>query len=93
MMLCKVLGSVYSTKKDKNFKGYKIMLVREITPQREFKGKPFLAIDATDSGKGDTVLVIKDGGSLQIITKSKDIPENAIIAGVVDEVSLEVGNE
>jgi len=69
------------------------MMVREITPEGNFKGKPFLAIDATDSGKGDTVLVIKDGGSLQIITKSKDIPENAIIAGVVDEVSIEVKNE
>ncbi len=90
MILCKVLGSVYSTKKNRDFKGYKIMLVREITPSGSFKGKPFLAIDATDSGKGDTVLVIKDGGSLQIITKSKDIPENAIIAGVVDQVNLEV---
>ncbi len=93
MILCKVIGSVYSTKKDKNFEGFKIMLVREITPEGNFKGKPFLAIDATDSGKGDTVIVIKDGGSLQIITKSKKIPENAIIAGVVDKVNLEVQYE
>ncbi len=90
MILCKVLGSIYSTKKNDNFKGYKIMLVREITPEGDFKGKPFLAIDATDSGKGDTVLVIKEGGSLQLITKSKKIPENAIIAGVVDRINLEV---
>ncbi len=90
MILCKVLGSVYSTKKNKNFEGYKIMLVREITPHGKLKGKPFLAIDATDSGRDDTVLVIKDGGSLQIITGSKKIPENAIIAGVVDRLNLEV---
>ncbi len=90
MILCKVKGSVYSTKKNKNLRGYKIMLVQEIKPNGEFKGKPFLAIDATASGKGDIVLVIKEGGSLQIITGSKEIPENAIIAGVVDSISIEV---
>ncbi len=90
MILCKVTGSVVSTKKDEHFQGYKIMSVTPIRPDGSFFGKPFLAIDATSSGKGDTVLVIKDGGSLQMITGSKKIPENAIIAGVVDNLEIAV---
>jgi microcompartment protein CcmK/EutM len=64
------------------------MTVREISPQGDFIGNPFLAIDATSAGKGDTVIVVKDGGALQIITKSKKIPENAIIAAVVDNLQI-----
>lgn len=86
MILCKVTGSVVSTKKDPNFQGYKLMSVTPVRPDGSFLGNPFLAIDATSSGKGDTVLVIKDGGSLQMITGSKKIPENAIIAAVVDNL-------
>jgi len=86
MILCKVTGSIVSTKKAPGFQGYKLMSVTPIRPDGSFLGKPFLAIDATSSGKGDTVLVIKDGGSLQMITGSKKIPENAIIAGIVDNL-------
>ena len=86
MILCKVTASIVSSKKDKNLEGYKIMSVTPIRPDGTVKGSPLLAIDATSSGKGDIVLVIKDGGSLQMITRSKKIPENAIIAAVVDNL-------
>lgn len=88
MILCKVTASVVSTKKNDHLKGYKLMIVREISPYGEFIGNPFLAIDATSAGKGDKVIVIKDGGSLQMITGSKKIPENAIIAAVVDNLQI-----
>ncbi len=88
MILCKVTGSIVSTKKDPGFQGYKLMSVTPIRPDGSIKGNSFLAIDATSSGKGDTVLVIKDGGSLQMITGSKKIPENAIIAAVVDNLEI-----
>lgn len=91
MILCNVTGSVVSTKKNEHLDGYKIMSVTPIRPDGSMKGPSFLAIDATDSGKGDTVLVIKDGGSLQMITGSKKIPENAIIAAVVDDLELNDG--
>ncbi len=88
MILCKVSGSIVSTRKNTNFYGYKIMSVRPIRPDGTPTGNSFLAIDVTSSGKGDTVLVIKDGGSLQMITGSKKIPENAIIAAVVDNLEI-----
>ncbi len=86
MILCKVTGSIVSTRKDPAFQGYKLMSVTPIRPDGSIKSSPFLAIDVTSSGKGDIVLVIKDGGSLQMITGSKKIPENAIIAAVVDNL-------
>ena len=96
MILCKVNGAIVSTRKDVNFQGYKIMSVCPIRPDGSPAGNSFLAIDVTSSGREDTVLVIKDGGSLQMITGSKRIPENAIIAAVVDNletVSPEASNE
>jgi len=86
MILGRVTASIVSTKKNPHFEGYKIQSVTPIRPDGSVAGKPMLAIDATDSGKGDIVLVIKEGGSLQMITGSKKIPENAIIAAVVDNL-------
>jgi len=92
MILCKVTASIVSTKKNENLNGYKLMTVREISPFGDFIGNPFLAIDATSAGKGDKVIVIKDGGSLQMITGSKKIPENAIIAAIVDNLQINAKN-
>ena len=91
MILGKITATVVATRKNQHLTGYKLMSVTPIRPDGSVKGQPFLAIDATDSGKGDIVLVVKEGGSLQMITGSRDIPENAVIAAVVDDMIMHDG--
>ena len=91
MILGRVTATVVSTRKNEHLTGYKLMSVTPIRPDGSINGKPILAIDATDSGKGDIVLGVKEGGSLQLITGSREIPENAVIAAVVDDMILDDG--
>lgn len=87
MILARVVGNVVSTQKDPRYEGGRIMVVRPVNPDGSDAGEELLALDAVDSGVGDTVVVVREGWSAS--TSSTGSPGAAIdsaIIGVVDEV-------
>ena len=87
MILGRVVGNVVSTQKDPRYEGGRIMVVRPINPDGSDAGDELLALDAVDSGVGDTVVVVREGWSAS--TTSTGSPGAAIdsaIIGVVDAV-------
>jgi ethanolamine utilization protein EutN len=72
------------------FDGYKLLLVERLN----LEGKPTsyydIAVDVVQAGVGDVVLVLDEGNSArQIIGKEPDGAIRAVIAGVVDEISIQ----
>ena len=89
MILAKVIGNVVSTVKATGYESRKILIVQPIDPKGEPKGKSFLAIDTVQSGPGDTVLVLEEGGSARmILNEPETFTIKAVIAGIVDEISM-----
>jgi ethanolamine utilization protein EutN len=88
MILCRVIGDVYSTVKNPNFVGTKILIVQPVDPQLKDKGGSMLALDRVDAGPNDIVLVNKEGGSARIIFQNDEIPVQAVIVAVVDGVDV-----
>jgi len=89
MLLARVIGNVVATQKNQRYEGSRIMLCRIITPEGADTGKTLLALDAVDSGEGDTVLIAREGFSAS--TAATGRPGAAIdsaIVGVVDRVDL-----
>lgn len=87
MILARVVGNVVATQKDPRYEGGRIMLVRPLNPDGSDAGDELLALDAVDSGIGDTVVVVREGWSAS--TTSTGSPGAAIdsaIIGVVDMV-------
>ncbi|NTV45796.1 MAG: EutN/CcmL family microcompartment protein [Chlorobiales bacterium] len=85
MRICKVIGNVVSTQKNQHFKSVKLLFVKPIDVDGRFTSeREMIAIDTVDSGVGDTVLVAQEGSVVKQIMKSKFVPANAIIMGVVD---------
>jgi len=87
MILARVVGNVVATQKDHRYEGGRIMVVRPINPDGSDSGDELLALDAVDSGVGDTVVVVREGWSAS--TTSTGSPGAAIdsaIIGVVDMV-------
>ncbi|HZM85507.1 MAG TPA: EutN/CcmL family microcompartment protein [Blastocatellia bacterium] len=87
MILGRVVGNVVATQKDERYEGGRIMVVRPINPDGSDAGDELLALDAVDSGVGDTVVVVREGWSAS--TTSTGSPGAAIdsaIIGVVDTV-------
>lgn len=91
MNLCRVLGSVVASHKHPAFEGKKLLVVQPIDEQLSPQGKSFLAIDHSSSaGKGDVVLVLREGNGTRQIVGDKMAPIRSTIVGVVDQVSVEL---
>lgn len=83
MIIGKVIGSVFSTRKSEKLIGNKFMIVR---PEKSMKadGNDLVAIDIIGAGIGEKVLVA-EGSAARIGCDMKDAPVDAAIVGIIDE--------
>ena len=89
MILARVTGSVFATRKHPRFEGKGLRVVREQKPSGEWVGPTFLALDRVDSGVGDRILINKEGSGARLLFGDDDIPVQAVIVAVVDSISVE----
>jgi len=87
MFLGKVIGTVWSTKKDENLVGAKFLIVREIDLQFREKERFVVAVDSVGAGEGEVVLVAT-GSSSRMTSFTKDKPVDAVIMAIVDKLDV-----
>lgn len=88
MILARVCGTVVSSVKIKALEGLKLMIVQPVDPDGESAGKQMVAVDSLQSGPGDKVLIIDEGGSAGIILGMSSQPIRTVIAAIVDRVDI-----
>ena len=89
MYIGKVFGAVVATIKHETFKGRKLLLVEQVTPDGEAIGKYDIAVDMVQAGVGDRVLVLDEGNSArQIIGQEPNGAIRALVVGIVDEIEI-----
>ena len=86
MILAKVVGTVVATRKDERLVSNKLLVVRPVDPSGKAEGSSLVAVDTVDAGPGELVLIVS-GSSARMATGMKDCPVDAVIVGIVDEVS------
>jgi len=87
MFLGKVIGTVWSTKKDENLVGAKFLIVRELSLDLKEKERFVVAVDSVGAGEGEVVLVAT-GSSSRMTSFTKDKPVDAVIMGIVDKLDV-----
>jgi len=87
MFLGRVIGTVWSTKKDENLVGAKFLIVRELSLDLKEKERFVVAIDSVGAGEGEVVLVAT-GSSSRMTNFTKDKPVDAVIMGIVDKLDV-----
>lgn len=95
MMIAKVIGNVVSTQKHEDYTGQKLLLVRSSDLSGKLYGPELVAVDGadTDSGIGDLVLVIQEGGSARQTARCNHTgPIDASVIAVVDSIETGYGN-
>lgn len=89
MILGKVIGTVWSTRKDENLVGAKFLIVQELnldyTPKKNF----VVAVDSVGAGVKEIVLVAQ-GSSARQTTFTKNKPIDAVIMAIVDKLDISV---
>ncbi|HID40039.1 MAG TPA: hypothetical protein EYP36_11065 [Calditrichaeota bacterium] len=89
MIICKVLGDIVSTVKNTHFEGKKILIVQPLDLHGQQQGEAFIALDTVQAGVNDRVLVMREGGSARIVFNDNEIPVQAVITAVIDNVEIE----
>lgn len=91
MILAKVVGNVWSTKKKDALSGLRLLFVQPLGKALEPAGNVLVAADEIGAGLGEMVLVTQDAPAMQAFGRDKLLPVDAVVVGIVD--SLEMGPE
>ena len=83
MIIGKVVGSLFSTRKNEKLVGNKFMIVEPVEDMRS-TGNRLVAMDVIGAGIGEYVLVAQ-GSAARIGCDMADAPIDAAIVGIIDE--------
>lgn len=92
MRVCRVVGPMWSTIKHPAFSGGTLLIVQPLDEHGADQGDSFVALDRSQAGAGDCVLVLTEGnGTRQILKQGDVVPIRSVIVGIVDEVTSQQG--
>ncbi len=91
MLLGKVIGTVWSTRKDEKLVGSKFLIVRKLDVNKKPKEDFVVAVDSVGAGVGEIVLYAS-GSSARQTNITKDKPVDAVIMAIVDKLDISVNN-
>jgi len=87
MILGKVVGTVWATRKDEELVGMTFQIVKHVDLDYKMKDTFVVAVDTVQAGVGDVVLVTS-GSSARQTVQTKNKPVDAVIVAVVDRLDV-----
>lgn len=87
MLLGRVIGTVWATRKDEKLEGLKLLVVREL--DLDYKPLPrfVIAVDTVQAGVGEIVLLCQ-GSSARQTKLTEKRPVDAVIMAVVENLAV-----
>jgi microcompartment protein CcmK/EutM len=88
MILAKVIGTVVTTISHQDFKNRRLLIVQPLAMPDDAPESYFIALDSSQAGIGDTVIVNREGGGNRQVLENPDGCVNSLIVGIVDSIYL-----
>jgi len=89
MILARVVGTVVTTISHPAFKHRRMLVVQPLGLEDEAPDADFIALDNTQAGIGDVVLINREGNGARQVLNNPDAPVISVIIGLVDSVYIE----
>ena len=89
MLLAKVVGNVWSTKKKDEISALRLLVIQPLGKNLKADGNVQVAADEIGAGFGDLVIVTQGSPAMQAFNKEKLIPIDAVVVGIVDNLELD----
>jgi len=87
MLLGKVVGTVWATRKDEKLQGLKLLLVRHVELDYSMRKTYVVAADTVGAGVGEIVMITTGSSARQSkITEGK--PIDAAVSGSIDKLDV-----
>jgi microcompartment protein CcmK/EutM len=88
MIIGKVVGTVVTTISHPHYKNRRLLVVQPLMPEGEEPSGDFIALDNTQAGIGDTVLVNREGNGARQVLNNPDACIISVIIGIVDSATM-----
>lgn len=85
MIIGRVVGNLWATRKDEKLNGMKFMLVEQQLNENVYSDEIVVATDNAGAGVGDVVL-ITTGSSARISYSNNEVPVDMVIVGIIDKI-------
>jgi microcompartment protein CcmK/EutM len=89
MILGRVVGTVVTTISHRDYKNRRLLVVQPLGLPDESPDVDFIALDNTQAGIGDTVLVNREGNGARQVLRNPDACVISVIVGIVDSVYIQ----
>ncbi len=91
MIVGKVVGTVVTTISHRDYKNRRLLVVQPLILESETPAldDDFIALDNSQAGIGDTVLVNREGNGARQALKNPDACVISVIVGIVDSMNVE----
>ncbi len=87
MVICKVIGHLWATKKEESLNGLKLMVVQQIDHNEKNIDKTFVAADLVSAGIGEKVIVVNGSTARKALGRDNVLIDSAII-GIIDSIEV-----
>jgi len=87
MLLGRVVGCVWSTLKDRQLEGQRLLLVQPLTPELKLTGKRLVCADWTGAGTGELIYWTRSKEASFAFLPA-EVPVDATVTGIVDAIHL-----
>jgi microcompartment protein CcmK/EutM len=88
MILGRVVGTVVTTISHRDYKNRRLLVIQPLGLENEAPDDDFIALDNTQAGIGDTVLVNREGNGARQVLANPDACVISVIVGIVDSVFI-----
>jgi len=90
MIIGKIVGTVVTTISHPDYKHRRLLVVQPLGFDKDDDSGDFIALDNTQTGIGDTVLVLNEGSGARQVMGKKSACVISIIIGIVDSVHIKL---
>ena len=90
MILGKVVGTIVTTISHPHYKNRRLLVVQPLVldGDQPEPNEDFIALDNTQAGIGDTVLVNREGNGARQVLQNPDAAVISVIVGIIDSTDV-----
>ena len=89
MLVAKVVGNVWSTKKKDELSALRLLVIQPLGNNLKPEGHIQVAVDEVGAGFGELVIVTQGSPAMRAFNKEKLIPIDAVVVGIVDNIEMD----
>lgn len=91
MIIAKVIGNVWATKKNERLNALRLLFVQPLDKDMGAVGDVIVAADEIGAGSDEIVLITQGTSAMHAFDDDKKVPVDAVVLGIVDNLEMAAG--